>query len=373
MPSSKVVIISAVIFPRISPRAMRATELAKEFARKGFDVTLYAVLGNYDYTDFEISYGIKVKNLGSPKFYNVTSDNTTTNVTLLFRLCVKLFKNILDFPNIELSFLTNRALKNEKHKDMLITIAMPHAIHWGAAYRKLKNRKMFPKIWVADCGDPFMGNKFHNPAFYFKYIEKWFCKKADYITIPINSAIEAYYKEFHEKIRVIPQGFDLTQPITPIQKSESGDTKTTTFIYAGTLYTNVRDPKSLLEYLSTRKDIDFRFIVYTSSKNFLKGFQDKLGDKLVVNDFIPRSKLLSVMLNADFLINFENNNQIQSPSKLIDYKLVNKPILSINSSDELNIKLVEEFLSRDYSNSYKFGSIERYDIKNVTDQFIALM
>ncbi len=35
-------------------------------------------------------------------------------------------------------------------------------------------------------------------------------QKVNYITVPIEEAREAYYEEFRNKIRVIPQGFDFS-------------------------------------------------------------------------------------------------------------------------------------------------------------------
>lgn len=372
MSNKKIVIVSAVIFPRISPRAMRATELAKEFARKGYDVTLYGVLGTFDYRDFERKYNIRVKNLGETRFFSLNSDNGTTKLSYKQKILSKLFKKHLDYPNIELAFRANRILKKEKDIDLLITIAMPFSIHWGAAYRKTKNKNNFPKVWIADCGDPYMGNKFNKPAFYFKYIEKWFCKKTDYITIPILNAKEAYYQEFHEKIKIIPQGFDLSQSIKDINNLQI-DNNVLTFIYAGTFYADVRDPRPLLEYLVSKKSLNFNFLIYTNSKGILKNYEQRLDDKLFIKDFIPRDELLSTMAKVDFLINFENNTAVQSPSKLIDYALVNKPILSINSSKGLNVKIVDEFLNKNYANSLKVGSLNKFDIRNVANQFIELM
>ena len=73
----------------------------------------------------------------------------------------------------------------------------------------------------------------------------------------------------------------------------------------------------------------------------------------------------------DFLVNFENRNNVQSPSKLIDYALTNRPILSVNPSF-LDKRVVDEFLNNDYTNQLKIKNIERYDIKNVTKQFLEL-
>ena len=58
----KVVIISQHIFPMQTPRAHRTTELIIELAKRGYDVTVYAVLGKYDYT--ETSWGILI-NIGN--------------------------------------------------------------------------------------------------------------------------------------------------------------------------------------------------------------------------------------------------------------------------------------------------------------------
>ena len=49
----KNLIISAVMYPRISPRELRATELAKELASQGHKVILFAVSAEYYYTEFE--------------------------------------------------------------------------------------------------------------------------------------------------------------------------------------------------------------------------------------------------------------------------------------------------------------------------------
>lgn len=364
-----ITIISSVIFPRISPRSMRATELAKELARQGHNVTLYGVLGQFDYKEFEEKYEIKVKDLGPVNFVQLNSDGES-EMTILYRVFRKLFKKLLEFPDIELAFRTNKVLKTESNTDLLITIAVPFPIHWGAAFSKSRNIDKFAKIWVADCGDPYMGNKLHKRPFYFKYIEKWFCKKADYISIPIEEAKEAYYPEFHNKIRVIPQGFDFGNNLNLGYKPNN---KVLTFIYAGVFYSGIRDPRPFLDYLVSKKDTDFLFVIYTKSEDILAPYKRTLGNKIIVKNYIPREELLIEMAKADFLVNFENNTSIQSPSKLIDYALSHRPILSLNSSDKLNKEIIEEFFMRNYNNSLVIKDIERYNIKTVAKQFVDLL
>lgn len=366
----KVVIIGYSIYPINAPRAHRSTELAKEFGRQEHDVTLYALIGKYDYNKIENDYNVKVRNLGKHLFSRFSSDNIDRKPDYFFTRAVKrVVGKYLEFPDIDLVRLTYLTLKKENSIDLLITVAVPFTIHWGAAlFRSLYKNKLKNTTWIADCGDPFMGNPFHKHPFYFKYIERWFSRKTDYLSVPIEEAKDAYYPEFREKIKVIPQGFnfDSIKIGEVFEKNE-----VPTFVYAGVFYTGVRDPKPLLDHL-IKKQLDFKFIVYTKSLSVLDEYKNEINKRLFINDYIPRDQLIAEMSKADFLLNLENNTSLQSPSKLIDYRLAKRPILSINSNKALDIEKIEQFLSGDYSQAMKIDNIEQYNIKNVVAEFISL-
>lgn len=367
MQKKKILIISQPIFPSQFPRAFRATELAKELARQGHDVTLYGVLGNYDYVQFEREASIKVKNIGKMLFSKFNSDGTY-KWNLFDRGLRRLFGKLLEFPDIELMFKIPGILKKESGIDYLITVGMPYPLHWGAAFAKTFYPKKFPKKWIADCGDPYMGNKFNKPYFYFKYIEKWFCKIADYITIPLEAARQGYYKEFTEKIRVIPQGFNFDN--LPTLKDDVQN-HVPSFAYAGVFYPKKRDPTLLLEYLSSLKQ-DFKFVIFTSDMSLISPFMEKLGSKIEVHPYIPRDELLKILVNMDFLVNIENGTQIQSPSKLIDYALTGRPILSLNSFS-LNKEIINDFLCGHYEKQFVVKDLQQYNIENVASKFVDLL
>lgn len=364
-----IIIISRSTYPKPSPRSMRTHELAQELARKGHAVTLYILTDGYDYNSYEKMYNIKVNSLGKVYLPQLHYEGNKA-ISLMLRAFRKLLNKIFEFPDIELSFKTYKAIKKENSIDLLITIGHPYPIHWGAALFKTLNKKRMRKtIWVADCGDPYMGNPFSKKVFYFKYIEKWFCSKANFISIPTKQAIKGYYSEFHQKIKIIPQGFNFND----IKISESNKpNKVITFIYAGNFYKGLRDPRPLLDYLSSL-DIEFKFIIYTRSHSILKGYENKLGGKLIVRNYIPRKQLILEMSRADFLLNLENPSSIQSPSKLIDYGLANKPILSVNTNQELNKNMINSFLNRDYKDALKIDNIQQYNIVNVANSFLSLL
>ena len=63
------------MYPHISARSFRTTELAKGFAKLGHDVTLYTILGKYDYSKIEAEYPtLHIKSLGKTRFGNPDSD-----------------------------------------------------------------------------------------------------------------------------------------------------------------------------------------------------------------------------------------------------------------------------------------------------------
>lgn len=362
----KVVIISRTIFPLLSPRAFRATELAKQLARMGNDVTLYAVIGEYDYTDFRKKTGVNVK----PIKMQLGTANSEGKVRYNFfdKIAYHAFGDILEYPDIEFCWKIPAILKKERDIDLLITIAVPHPIHWGAAIAKITNKTSFPKVWVSDCGDPYMGNgvgKKH-PS-YFKLIEKFWGNKTDFVTVPILSAKNAYFSNVQDKIRVIPQGFNMEN----IKLSEYHQHSIPHFAYAGSIYPGLRDPSTFLDYISLLKH-DFVFTVFTNNPKFFQKYKTVLKHKLIINNYIPREELLYNLSNQDFLINLTNPNVEQSPSKLIDYYLSGRPILDITTPFGQDKDFLKA-LSFELENWHRPADISQFDIRNVANQFINLV
>lgn len=355
MKQLKIVIIAYDVFPILSARSHRTTELAKALVKKGCNVILYAKLTKeYDYSCFIRETGIILKNIGN--FYE--SDFFINNIL------GKIIAHLTEYPKIKLIPFIKRAIKEERDIDYLITIAAPHVIHFGVLFSNLKR----VKCWTADSGDPYMLNKIigYHP-FYFKWIEKAWCKKADFITVPIETAKNGYYSEFINKIHVIPQGFDFstTLNLTLYKKNDIP-----TFAYSGTCYKPGRDITPFLKYLSSL-DNEFLFIVYTKSYSLFEPYEKKLGRKMEIREYVSRDILLNELSKMDFLINIKNESKIQQPSKLIDYYFTKRPILEITSSFKEE-NTFNEFLDENYMNKLEEKDISIYDISNVANKFIEL-
>jgi hypothetical protein len=369
MDKKKILIVSQTIFPAQFPRSYRATELAKEFAKQGHEVILYATLGNYDYSNFEKENSLKVKNIGKMWFAKLNSVGAGKKM-FFDKALGRIFNRLIEFPDIELMFRMPGILKIERKIDLLISVAMPHPIHWGCAMARSLNPNEFPQKWVADCGDPYMGNIFQKTKhlFYFKYLEKWFCKKANYITIPVKGAREGYYPEFHHKIKIVPQGFHFNSVDINNDRPKNS---IPTFAYSGSFYKGFRDPSKFLEYLTTIQ-APFKFIIYTRDQPLIEPYLSRLAAKIEVRPCVPRNELLKTLSTMDFLINIENGTSVQSPSKLIDYALTKRPILSF-TSDAIPEANFLEFLQGDYTNQFIVQNIEQYRIENVAKSFLKLL
>ena len=365
----KILIVSRSFYPMNSPRSFRTTELVKEFARIGHDVTLLTPKNKDSHPEFEREHEVKIKDIGQPSLPRPDISNGSRVGILFKRVLRRGLYQLFEYPDIQWMFKTKKALKDESGYDLLISIAVPHPIHWGVA-KAWRKKNPVARTWIADCGDPYMGARLDtfNKLFYFEYFEKDFCRKADFITVPIEEAKEGYYPEFRDKIRVIPQGFNFEE--VNVNTGRTTNNGVPEFAYAGGFIPGGRDPREFLDYL-VKQQKPFKFIIYTKNKGMIEPFLDKADGKIEIRDYIPRKELLYKLSTMDFLVNFENDTQLQMPSKLIDYYLAGRPVLNVPSG-KINRSDVDQFLDGNYQAKVQFNDVDRYRIGNVCRQFLEL-
>ena len=357
----KIIIVSGCFYPLNTPRAFRTTELVKRFVKLGHSVTLYIPESDDDISDFLSVYPVRVKR------YRRDEDILFKGSSIVARVGNRLMAQFFEYPSVKIIKPLISALKQESQYDLLISIAMPHSIHWAIG-KLYASGKRLAKTWVADCGDPYMlcgTNQYKHPAYFAKQEKRW-CTYCDYISVPTEAAKDGYYPEFRDKIRVIPQAFDFEE----VKRKEYKPNLVPTFAFSGNLIPKVRDPRPLLDYLSSLGK-GFKFILYASKHHLVTPYKETLGDKVEVRGYIPRLDLLYELSGMDFLINIENATQVQTPSKLIDYALTHRPILSVNPLN-LDKAAIDQFLVGDYSNQYMVKDVEQYNIVNVAQQFLDL-
>lgn len=368
----KILLVSNAFLPEISPRSFRATELAREFLKQGHSVTVWTTYRDYNYKDFLEENPVLLKMWRKPILPEVPQLKGTILRTLS-RAIKRGLSLFFEYPAIEEMFIVRRILKDEDGYDLLISFAIPYTVHWGVAWANPVKRGI-AGTWVADCGDPYMFARLDTfrKRFYFKYLEKNFCRKCNYLTVPAEALKRQFYTEFTRKIKVVPQGFNFNG--IQLWKGENNH-EFPVFIFAGSIIPGRRDLSLFLEFISSLK-IKFQFIVYTNQMEWFQKFKTLMGDKLMLRDYIERLDLIYEMSKADFLINVDTildseNHTEAVPSKLIDYALSGRPILSINSA-RFDKELVMQFLAKDYSRR-RVIDLQRFEISRVASQFIELI
>ncbi len=370
----KILVISGSFLPDIKPRAFRTTELVKEFSRQGHKVVLYIPKNPNVHKQFEKEYKVEIKDLGA-RLPGINCQKGSYFLRIVKRAIGRILLMTLDYPSILFMFQTKSILsKIPKGKfDLLITVAVPHPIHWGAGWSWRIKHKV-ATTWVADCGDPFVGlvyGRFKH-LFYFKYFENLFLDQADFISVPFSAMKKYFNQRFISKCTIIPQGFNFDSINIEFKPSK---TIVPTFIFAGQVLPGLRDPFELIEFLIYSKR-EFRFILYTRQMWLFDSYSKYLNKSIILRDYIPREELLKELSKVDFVVNVNIENcsesdTVATPSKLIDYSIVKRPILSYTQGN-LNKDVVLEFLEGDYRKEYVVKNIQEYEIQNVVKKFINL-
>lgn len=365
----KILIASSAFYPENSPRSFRATELAKELVRQGNDVTVVTLPYGKETDEFCRQHGIRVIYVSARKLKPIPIHGSGLKI-LMGRIVNRLLLQLIEYPDVELMFKYHQALKVERGYDLLISVAVPYPVHWGVARARTKNHRI-ANVWVADCGDPYVGNVSDSfrKWFYFKWLEKWMFRKTDYISIPVESARAAYFQEVQNKIVIIPQGTNFSELAAGMPAYTPNQVPT--FAYAGTFMPGTRDPRKFLQHLIALT-LDFEFIIYTTMGSFIQDLVDQSAGRIIVRPYLKRKELVATMATMDFLVNFENNTTTQVPSKLIDYHLAGRPILSVRNQ-EVNESELKEFLRGDYTRRQSTDGFEKFRIENVAKSFLSLV
>lgn len=361
----KILIISQNTYPNQSPRAFRTQELSEQLAKMGHEVVLYTIHGTCTYETYEKETGIKMRNIDMPSFIPLSGNDGTLRCNFFQRTLIHFFHRPILYPEIALYYKVDSLIQKEKDVDLLITIAFPFTIHFGATSSKKKHPKSFPKMWLADCGDPFCLNPLMSLPKYMEKFERAWGENVDYIIVPTEKSKEGYFPEFRDKIRVIPQGFDFSKtPIATYKKNE-----VPTFVFTGGVYPGQRDPRSFMDYLLTVKQ-PYKFIMYMYAPLEKKYEEESHGQiEYVIGK--GRKEIIYECSKADFLINVPNPNSVQTPSKLIDYGISQRPVLDV-ANDFKDDSTFKEFMSGDYSKCHVIESLDSYRIENVANSFLKL-
>lgn len=385
----KVGIVTYYFDPVINPRAFRALELAREFAVRNIDTTVFVPDLKHDYTSLCARYNFKVYPI-APGFWlnsqtRIIPDTSTgkleteptlsspPKVNLLSKIKRLVVRNF--FPggfNFEYAFTASKVLKRIDDFDLVISIGLPISSHLAVsrAYRSVRNKP----VLFADYGDPYSFSKIINPPKWHRFMERKMLRPFDYILTPTEKAISSFlYFKKPDQIKVIPQGVNQKNVRLQVPIKRTNGPR---FIFAGNFYLGIRDPYEILQFLVELNE-DFEFVIYTNTKDhtnmsLVQPYEKLLGNKLLIRHLLEREACIYEMSGADFLVNISNTVDEHSPSKLIDYCLTKRPVFSYVPGKFIK-SIFEKFLNGNYEDDLgKKIDISAFDIEKIVNDIIEL-
>jgi hypothetical protein len=355
----KIFIVSFFFYPDNNPRSNRWTALVNEFQKVNNKITVFTT------SDVPINYSNEIlfKIVKNKYFNNHTNNkiemqNKKYNfkkefIFFIYRIIIKK----IQWPDFSWWWIRPCIKNIEKEillekPDLIITVSHPFSSHVIGYNIKKKYKDI---NWIMDCGDPFyFSNPSPNNNFIYKYLNKYFEKKcfnkSEKIFVTTQGTLDIYKNNFNlndNKIVVIP----------PMRSFNYNFKSTFNYIfpynvynilYLGTLYSDIRNPKKVinfLNHLSLTNQIKINLTFLGNNNDIIiKDFQNDFFSLEIISE-VSRESTLSWINKTNILLNIGNLYSYQLPSKLVDYVATGKPILNFSyiedDSSELFLKNYE--------------------------------
>jgi hypothetical protein len=366
----RLLIVTHSYYPALTPRAFRWAAIAEALASDGHDV--YVVCNKEIGTErsetinnvkvyrvgtnlreiFRSFLGISSFTFGISRSTEVSRQRLLTAVRAYIGKIIKWIyghsvKKILwpdfscfwYFPAVACA----SKLLEKIYFDVVVSVSLPFTDHCAG----LELKKRFGKRWIVDIGDPFSfmsETPVNNHRLYSRLnyrVESEVLNHADAIAVTTDATKTQYLKHFPDlganKISVIPPLFVVpTEVYKPMLFF--ADPNKTRLVFAGTLYSKIRNPSVLLELFSrllkssVGKNLELHFFgLINDCEPYFKKYQALIGVQVFLHGLVSRASAVSAMRGATILVNLGNSTAYQLPSKVVEYVMLGKPVLNIAS------------------------------------------
>jgi hypothetical protein len=227
--------------------------------------------------------------------------------------------------------------------DVMISVSPPFSGHLVA----LSLHRWFPRLpWLVDIGDPFSfleGTELNNPALYRRlnhWVEGRVTRGCDAISVTTAQQARMYVDNFEiepAKMTVIPPILAPGPAPLSIEGAGRQHTSEIVLLYAGSFYSGLREPDSLIALLERVLELDsdlarhLRFDICGDMGQFRARFTGAplVGSIVRFHGVLCADALAARRRNADVLVNVGNMTSYQLPSKIVEYMAECKPILNV--------------------------------------------
>lgn len=350
-----IVVLTGSYFPYTSPPAVCIKPYLLELAKE-HEVEIVCPSSDTHYTQTHMKDNIKINYINSlPNMVlsyirtNQEEHHHSITTKLLWNTYrgLRFLKSLVCITPFEKASLIKPCVKklqaiNEKNKiDLLISVSFSFSNHVAA----LEFKKLHTEIkWITYTTDPLAYNETNR-------IEKWKWKTAFNIEQEVYSTCdfcitteEMYYNivnDYHispKKVLGLPyllldkalQGEQTSSPTIPL------------IVYAGYLYYEIRNPRTMLEIFSRIKNVDLRLYV-AGDRHIRQMLSLNYPDNISIDGLKSRENYLKIINNANVLINICNKVKLQAPSKLMELISIGKPIINFYYNKDTSFQMIEKY------------------------------
>lgn len=361
----RILIVSYSYFPALTPRAFRWTALAGWMASQGHEVDVICNKAA-GLPDFQVLDGVNVYRTGGSVRESIKlwlsrqslvqgqMPNAHTNPPVRQGVLGRVLKYVYGFTLQKImwpdfaGFWYFSAVRKSKdliakcEPDVIISVSVPFTGHLVG----LSLHKKYAIRWLADIGDPFSfmtetpvnNHRLFNRLNY--YSETKLLQRANVVAVTTEGTKAEYCQHFPGispgKISVIPPLFATGSQYAEVGRFFSDDTKVR-LVFAGTLYSRIRNPSALLSFFKVMLDeeigekLELHFFGAINDCEFcFEEFKPLIGTKIFLHGLVAREDALRAMKEAAVLINLGNGTPYQLPSKVVEYVMLAKPVLNIS-------------------------------------------
>lgn len=370
----KLVIIAGVVYPEPSPPGKIALQFAN-ILKNDYNITMVIMQTSLNKVDNVDMSNIKFYSVFGLRLYienfflNKYSKTRFYPIKLFCKLGVIILKsigrmqNMLLFPN-NLRWYYKGALRkllkiNKIEKiDIIFSICYPFSAHLAALKFKQKNKNV---KWITYTVDPYStSERLNNIALFPKYrnkynssYEHYIYSKSDYnlVSEEIFQTESTIINRFKFKTSSIP--YLLSEP----QKKSISflDKSYINLIFAGRFYKDIRNPIFLLSsFLNVNNNsIILHLFSQSNCEVIIDEYIKKANGRIIKHNYVSQKEIMSVLVDADILINVGNSTSSFKPSKIFEYISTGKPIINFYRNNNLDDVLIK------YPNSLQINEDEK--------------
>lgn len=333
----KYIFLTGYYLPKPGATGLCIHQLAKETARRGHDVTTICYSDGDNRSVFD---GVKIVKIPIPSFLqeNMSDLKLAREINQIRSIWSKLV-HIKDYP-----LRSNRLVKTY-YSSLKNLVAVGDDFTIVASVNPLEAviatdliKKEFPSkvttyYYCADTLSNEKGNSGILPAEYrTKHGLKWEKKLfASFDAVFIMECHKEHYfsKEFSEymsKMKIA--NFPLFSRIETCDQQL--DNEFISFVYAGTLYKELRNPQLLCDLLvkiSQMEKIDVRFLGSGDCDDILENATKRSNGAIRYLGMQPHNVAMQELGRADVLLSIGNAESPMAPSKIYEYMSTGKPIV----------------------------------------------